>query len=97
MVGRTHYTASKAGVVGFNRSLCKEVGERGIRANVIAPGIIETDQVGGLSPEVRRRYEQLAALGRLGRPEDVAAAAVWLASDLSRFVSGTTVVVDGGI
>lgn len=97
MVGRTHYTSSKAGLVGFNRSLCKELGSRGIRANVIAPGIIETDQVSGLTPEVRSRYEQLAALGRLGRPEDIADAVLYLASDLSQFVSGITLVVDGGI
>ncbi len=97
MVGRTHYTASKAGVVGFTRSLCKELGPRAIRANAIAPGIIETDQVAGLSPEQRTRYENLAALGRLGQPDDVARVVLFLASDLSRFVSGQTIVVDGGI
>jgi NAD(P)-dependent dehydrogenase (short-subunit alcohol dehydrogenase family) len=97
MIGRTHYTASKAGVVGFTRSLCKELGPRGVRANAIAPGIIETDQVAGLSPEQRARYQNLAALGRLGQPDDVASVALFLASDLSRFVSGQTIVVDGGI
>ena len=97
MPGRTHYTASKAGVVGFTRSLCKEVGQRAIRANVIAPGIIETDQAANLTPEQRVRYANLAALGRLGQPEDIASAVLFLASDLSRFVSGVTFVVDGGI
>jgi len=97
MVGRTHYTASKAAIVGFNRSLCKEVGPRGIRTNVVAPGIIETDQAAGLTPEARKRYEQLAALQRLGTPEDVAGVVLFLASDRSRFVSGQTLVVDGGI
>ena len=97
MVGRTHYTASKAAVIGFNRSLCKEVGPRGIRSNVVAPGIIETDQAAGLTPETRKRYEQLAALQRLGTPDDVAAVVLFLGSDLSRFVSGQTIVVDGGI
>lgn len=97
MPGRTHYTASKAGVIGFTRSLCKEVGPRNIRANVIAPGIIETDQVAGLTAEQRSRYEKLAALSRLGQPEDVAGAALFLASDLSRFVSGVVLNVDGGI
>jgi 3-oxoacyl-[acyl-carrier protein] reductase len=97
MVGRTHYTAAKAAVIGFNRSLCKEVGARGIRANVVAPGIIETDQAAGITPETRARYEQLAALRRLGTPEDVAGVVVFLASDLARFVSGQTLVVDGGI
>jgi 3-oxoacyl-[acyl-carrier protein] reductase len=96
-VGRTHYTASKAGVIGFTRSLAKELGPRGIRANAVAPGIIDTDQASGLTPEQRVRYAQLAALGRLGQPEDVADAAVFLASDGARFVSGVTLNVDGGI
>jgi 3-oxoacyl-[acyl-carrier protein] reductase len=97
LAGRTHYTASKAGVIGFTRSLAKELGPRGIRANAIAPGIIDTDQASGLTPEQRTRYAQLAALGRLGRPEDVADAAVFLAGDGARFVSGVTLNVDGGI
>ncbi len=94
---RTHYTAAKAGVVGFTRSLCKELGPRGIRANVIAPGIIETHQAAGLSAEQRVRYANMAALGRLGQPDDIASVVLFLASDLSRFVSGTTINVDGGI
>ena len=94
---RTHYTASKAGVVGFSRSLCKELGARSIRVNVVAPGVIDTHQAAGLSPEQRERYAHMAALGRLGRPEDIADVVLFLASDLSRFVSGTTINVDGGI
>jgi 3-oxoacyl-[acyl-carrier protein] reductase len=97
LAGRTHYTASKAGVIGFTRSLAKELGPRGIRANAIAPGVIDTDQASGLTPEQRVRYAQLAALGRLGHPEDVADAALFLASDAARFVSGVTLNVDGGI
>jgi 3-oxoacyl-[acyl-carrier protein] reductase len=97
LAARTHYTASKAGVIGFTRSLCKEVGTRGIRVNVVAPGIIDTDQVTGMPPAARARYEQLAALRRLGTPEDVAGVVLFLASDLSRFTSGQTLVVDGGI
>ena len=97
MPSRTHYTASKAGVVGFTRSLCKELGPRGIRANVINPGIIETDQVAGLTPEQRKRYESMAALGRLGEPADIANVALFLASDLAAFVSGATIATDGGI
>jgi 3-oxoacyl-[acyl-carrier protein] reductase len=97
MVGRTHYTSSKAGVIGFTRSLCKEVGPGGIRVNAIAPGIIETDQVSGLTPEGRARYEKLAALNRLGQSEEIADVALFFASDLSRFVSGVTINVDGGI
>jgi 3-oxoacyl-[acyl-carrier protein] reductase len=97
MVGRTAYTASKGGVLGFTRSLCKELGPRGIRVNAIAPGIIETHQVAGLTAEQRSRYEKLAALSRLGQPEDIAGVVLFLASDLSRFVSGATIYVDGGI
>jgi len=97
MAARTHYTASKAGVIGFTRSLCKELGPRGIRANVIAPGIIETRQTAGLTPEQRTRYANLAALGRLGEPDDVAGVALFLASDLAKFVSGQMIAVDGGI
>jgi NAD(P)-dependent dehydrogenase (short-subunit alcohol dehydrogenase family) len=97
MVGRSHYTASKAGVIGFTRSLCKELGPRGIRANAVAPGIIDTDQAAGLTPEQRARYSNLAALGRLGKPEDVANAVLFFASELSRFVSGAILNVDGGV
>jgi 3-oxoacyl-[acyl-carrier protein] reductase len=97
MVGRTHYTASKAGMVGFTRSLCKELGPRGIRVNAIAPGIVETDQVSGLTPEQRERYAHLAALGRLGQPHDIAQAAVFFAAEYSGFISGAVLVVDGGI
>lgn len=97
MVGRVHYTASKAGVIGLTRSLCKELGPRAIRVNGIAPGIVETDQVSGLTPEQRTRYANLAALQRLGCPDDIAGAALFLACDLSRFVSGVILNVDGGI
>ena len=93
----THYTAAKAAVIGFTRSLCKEVGPRGIRANVVSPGIVDTDQAAGLSPEARKRYQQMAALRRLGEPSDIADVVVFLASDLSRFMSGQTLVIDGGI
>lgn len=94
---RVHYTAAKAGVIGFSRSLCKELGPRGIRVNVIAPGIIDTRQAEGLSKEQRARYASMAALGRLGHPDDIANVALFLSSDLSRFVSGTTINMDGGI
>jgi 3-oxoacyl-[acyl-carrier protein] reductase len=97
MQARTHYTASKAGIVGFTRSLAKEVGPRGIRANAVAPGIIETDQVGGLTEEGRARYQNMIAMGRLGQPDDIAGPVLFLASDLSSYVNGETIVVDGCI
>jgi NAD(P)-dependent dehydrogenase (short-subunit alcohol dehydrogenase family) len=97
MPARTHYGSSKAGVLGFTRALTKELGPRKIRTNQINPGIIETDQVAGLTPEQRTRYESMASLGRLGAPDDIADVALFLASDLSSFVSGAVIAVDGGI
>ncbi|GAA2381274.1 SDR family NAD(P)-dependent oxidoreductase [Nonomuraea africana] len=100
MVGvplRTHYTASKAGELGLARSLSKELGPRGIRINVVAPGIINTDAAAGLSPEHAQRYRTMTALGRLGEPEEVADVVLFLSSDRSRYMTGETVHVDGGI
>ena len=99
MVGiplRAHYTASKAGIVGLSRSLAKELGERGIRVNVIAPGVIEPENE-PLPEEVVARYTKLTALRRLGRPHEIAGAVLFLASDLSSYVTGETINVDGGI
>jgi 3-oxoacyl-[acyl-carrier protein] reductase len=90
-----HYTASKAGLVGLTRSLAKELGPRGLRVNVVAPGPMEADVP--MPPEARRRIEHTIALGRLGRPSDIAGVAVFLASDLASFVSGETINVDGGV
>jgi NAD(P)-dependent dehydrogenase (short-subunit alcohol dehydrogenase family) len=97
MPGRVHYISSKAGVIGLTRALCKEIGRRGIRVNALAPGIIETDQTAELDEAGRARYSGLAALNRLGRPEEIASVALFLASDQASFVSGVTLNVDGGI
>jgi 3-oxoacyl-[acyl-carrier protein] reductase len=97
MPARTHYISSKAGLIGFTRALCKEVGKQGIRVNALAPGIIETDQTAGLDEAGRARYSGLAALNRLRDPEEIAGVALFLASDLASFVSGVTLNVDGGI
>jgi NAD(P)-dependent dehydrogenase (short-subunit alcohol dehydrogenase family) len=97
MAARAHYTASKAGALGLTRSLCKELGPRDIRVNAIAPGIIRTDQVSHLTDAQKERFAAYAALNRLGEPADVGDVALFLASDLSRFVSGVTINVDGGI
>ncbi|MFC4121819.1 SDR family NAD(P)-dependent oxidoreductase [Nonomuraea zeae] len=92
---RAHYTAAKAGLVGLCRSLAKELGPRGVRVNVIAPGVIATEAE--LPPEVVARYEGLTAVRRLGRVEEIAGAVLFLASDLSSYVTGETLNVDGGI
>jgi NAD(P)-dependent dehydrogenase (short-subunit alcohol dehydrogenase family) len=94
---RAHYTASKAGVVGLTRSLCKELGGQGIRVNTVAPGIVETDLAPEMTTEQRKRYEAMTAFGRPAKPEDVANVVLFLASNLAGFVSGVTLNVDGGI
>ncbi|GGS91691.1 SDR family NAD(P)-dependent oxidoreductase [Streptomyces cinerochromogenes] len=98
---RSHYTASKAGLVGLTRSLCKELGGKGIRFNVVAPGVIDTSEPDELSEEQRahynERYLRMMALGRFGRPEEIAGAVLFLASDLSSYVNGETLHVDGGV
>ncbi|GGQ19468.1 SDR family NAD(P)-dependent oxidoreductase [Streptosporangium pseudovulgare] len=92
---RAHYTAAKAGLAGLCRSLAKELGPRGIRVNVVAPGVIATEAE--LSPEVLARYRQMTAVRRLGRTEEIANTVLFLASDLAGYITGETVNVDGGI
>ena len=95
--GRTHYGASKAGVVGFSRSLARELGPRAIRVNTVAPGVIETEPDAGLPAPIVKRIAAAASLGRLGSPEEVADVVVFLARDRSRYMTGTTIAVDGGM
>ena len=97
MVARTHYASSKMGLLGFTRSLIKEVGPRGIRVNIVAPGLINTDMMGNASPEQQKVYTNMPALKRLGEPEEIANVVLFLGSNLSRYVTGQTIVVDGGI
>ncbi|AOS62911.1 SDR family NAD(P)-dependent oxidoreductase [Actinoalloteichus hymeniacidonis] len=98
---RAHYTATKAALRGLSRSLAKEYGKAGLRFNVLALGVIETEAMQAMPAEQResmiRRYSEKTALGRLGTPQEVAGAVLWLASDLSRYVTGATIHVDGGI
>ncbi|WP_433261225.1 SDR family NAD(P)-dependent oxidoreductase [Actinosynnema sp. CS-041913] len=89
-----HYTASKAALIGFTRALCKELGPRRIRVNLVAPGLIGSEGEAGPPAAVVRG---MTALGRLGEPEDVAGAVLFFAGDTSRYVTGATVTVDGGI
>lgn len=95
--GQANYSASKAGMIGLAKSIAKELGARGIRANAIAPGFIITDMTGALSEEVRKQWEVQIPLRRGGTPEDVANVATFLASDLSSYVSGQTIHVCGGM
>ncbi|MFI6942058.1 SDR family NAD(P)-dependent oxidoreductase [Streptomyces sp. NPDC050418] len=91
-----HYSTSKAALVGFTRALAKELGASGIRVNLVAPGVTETEG-DPLPPPLAARLTALTALGRLGRPEDVAGAVLYLAGDAAAYVTGTTIEVDGGI
>ncbi|MFJ2608263.1 SDR family NAD(P)-dependent oxidoreductase [Streptomyces sp. NPDC091279] len=95
--GAAHYGASKAAMVGFTRGLCKDLGPRGIRVNVVAPGVTSDDGGRELPPPVRERLLAATPLGRLCTPGDVADAVLFLAGDDSRFVSGSTLTVDGGM
>lgn len=95
--GQANYSASKAGMIGLAKSVAKELGSRGIRANAIAPGFIITDMTGQLSEEVRNEWAKQIPLRRGGTPEDVANVALFLASDLSSYVSGQVINVCGGM
>lgn len=95
--GQSNYAASKAGVIGFTKSVAKEVGSRGITANVVAPGFIATDMTDALGADVTDRATEQISLGRLGRPEEVASLVGYLASDDASYITGQTIVVDGGL
>ena len=94
--GQANYAASKAGLIGFTKSVAKEYGSRGILVNAIAPGFIDTDMTSGLPEESRQAMLAGITLGRLGRPEDIAGAVLFLASDLAGYITGQVLVVDGG-
>jgi 3-oxoacyl-(acyl-carrier-protein) reductase len=95
--GQTNYAASKAGVIGFTKSVAKEYGRRNVRCNAIAPGYIATDMTAALSEEATEQIAKQLPLGRLGKPEDVAALALFLASDLASYITGEVIAVDGGM
>ena len=95
--GQCNYSASKAGLIGLAKSIAKEMGPRGIRANCIAPGFIETDMTGALPENVKAEWEKQIPLRRTGKPEDIAGAAVFLASDLSAYVTGQVISCCGGM
>jgi 3-oxoacyl-[acyl-carrier protein] reductase len=95
--GQANYAASKAGLIGFTKSVAREYASRGVLVNCVAPGFIETDMTAALPAEARATLLQDIALGRLGSPEDVAGAVLFLASDLAGYVTGQVLVVDGGM
>ena len=95
--GQANYAASKAGLIGFSKSVAREYASRGVLVNCVAPGYIETDMTAALPDEAKASLLQDIALGRLGRPEDVAGAVLFLASELAGYITGQVLVVDGGM
>jgi len=95
--GQANYSASKAGLIGLTKSLARELASRGITVNAIAPGLIETDMTGVLSDEVRQAILQKIPLGKLGQPDDIAAAVAYLASAEAKYITGQVLAVDGGM
>jgi 3-oxoacyl-[acyl-carrier protein] reductase len=93
---RAHCTASKAGLAGLTRSMSKELGPMGIRVNIVAPGVIETDEAANLPPERYQMYQNMTALKRLGDPAEVANVVLFVASPAAAYVTGETINVDGG-
>lgn len=95
--GQANYAASKAGMIGFTQSLAKEFASRNIRANCIAPGYIDTQMTGGLSPSIKETIIAKIPMNRIGQPKEIAQAALFLASDLSSYITGQVLTVDGGM
>ncbi len=95
--GQANYAASKAGIIGFTKSIALEIGSRGIRCNAVAPGFIETEMTGKLDEKTVQLWRDAIPLKRGGRPEDVADACVFLASDMSSYITGQVIQVDGGM
>lgn len=95
--GQVNYSSSKSGLVGFARSLTRELGARGITANVVAPGFIETDMTAELPEETQKQYKANIPAGRFATPDEVAGVVTWLAGDDAAYISGAVIPVDGGL
>jgi 3-oxoacyl-[acyl-carrier protein] reductase len=95
--GQAAYCAAKAGLIGMAKSMAKELASRNIRVNVVAPGFIETDMTHELTPEQKDGILKAIPLGRIGKPEEIASTVVYLASNASQYVTGQTIIVDGGM
>ncbi|MBK5246873.1 MAG: SDR family oxidoreductase, partial [Peptostreptococcaceae bacterium] len=94
---QVNYSASKAGIIGLTMSAAKELGRRNIRVNAIAPGFIDTEMTKVLTEEQKSKMLEAISLGRLGKPEDIAKTAVFLASDGGEYITGQVITVDGGM
>ena len=95
--GQANYAASKAGLIGFTKSIAREFASRGVTANAVCPGFIETDMTDGLPAEIKEKALQQVPLGRMGRPEEIAAAVAFLAGPQADYITGQALVVDGGM
>ena len=95
--GQVNYSASKAGLIGYTKSLAKEVGSRGVRVNAVAPGFIDTDMTKAVDEKIRENWITQIPLRRAGQVDDVANAVLFLASDLSTYITGQVLGVDGGM
>ena len=95
--GQANYSAAKAGIEAFGRSLAKEMGSRQITVNAVAPGFIATEMTEQLSEEIRKKMSDQVALNRLGDPQDIANAVSFLASDKASYITGTVIHVNGGL
>ena len=95
--GQTNYAATKAGIIGFSKALAREVASRSITVNVVAPGLIDTDMTRDISQDAQANWASAIPLGRLGTPEDVAAAVCFLASDAAGYITGQVLAVNGGM
>jgi len=95
--GQANYAAAKAGLIGLTKSFARELGGKGVTANVVAPGFIETDMTSALPDEVRQRVQEAMAVKRLGTPEDIAAAVAYVSSDDAGYLTGQVICVDGGL
>ena len=96
-IGQANYSASKAGIMGFTKTIAREVAARGIRVNAVAPGFIETDMTASLPEKVRENFLEQIPLGRMGKPEEVAEVVYWLCSETSSYLTGQVIHVNGGL